>query len=101
MTSLRLSGSVFTEPLPRSGLHNLVVPLLVRVLLRNSCYCGSTVLAWSKYVTIRYAVYDMLYASECNTLSMLYRTYRPIKVTNILKYVWTLILSYMKNLCRK
>jgi hypothetical protein len=28
MTSLRLRGSVFTEPLPRSGLHNPVVPLL-------------------------------------------------------------------------
>jgi hypothetical protein len=28
VTSLRLRGSVFTEPLPRSGLHNPVVPLL-------------------------------------------------------------------------
>jgi hypothetical protein len=24
----------------------------VHVLLRNGCFCGSTVLAWSKYVTI-------------------------------------------------
>jgi hypothetical protein len=35
VTSLRLCGSVFTELLPRSGLHNPVVPLLVPVLLRN------------------------------------------------------------------
>jgi hypothetical protein len=52
MTSLRLRGSVFTEPLPRNGLHNPVVPLLVRVLLRNGCFCGSTVLAWGKYAAI-------------------------------------------------
>jgi hypothetical protein len=32
VTSLRLRGNVFTEPLPRSRLHNSVVPLLVRVL---------------------------------------------------------------------
>jgi hypothetical protein len=52
VTSLRLRGSVFTEPLLRSGLYNLVVPLLVCVLLRNGCFCGSTVLAWGKYATI-------------------------------------------------
>jgi hypothetical protein len=52
VTSLRLRGSVFTEPLPRSALHNPVVPLLVRVLLRNGCFPGSTVLAWGKYVTV-------------------------------------------------
>jgi hypothetical protein len=34
VTSLRLSGSV---------LHNPVVPLLVRVLLRNGCFFGSAV----------------------------------------------------------
>jgi hypothetical protein len=28
---MRLRGSEFTEPLPRSGLHNPVVPLLVRL----------------------------------------------------------------------
>jgi hypothetical protein len=32
VTSLRLSGSVFTKPLPRSGLHNTVV-LLLRVCI--------------------------------------------------------------------
>jgi hypothetical protein len=52
VTTLRLRGSVFTEPLPRSGLHNPVVPLLVRVLLRNGCFCCSTALAWDKYATI-------------------------------------------------
>jgi hypothetical protein len=46
VTSLRLRGNVFTEPLPRSGLQNPVVPLLVRVLLRNDCFCGPTFLAW-------------------------------------------------------
>jgi hypothetical protein len=46
VTSLHLCGSVFTEPVPRSGLHNPVVLLLVRILLRNGCVCGSTVLAW-------------------------------------------------------
>jgi hypothetical protein len=51
VSSLHLHGSVFTEPLPRSWLHN-PIPLLVRVLLRNSCFCGSTVLAWGKYATI-------------------------------------------------
>jgi hypothetical protein len=45
VTSLRLRGSVFTELLPRSGLYNPVVPLLVRVLLRKGCFCGSTFLA--------------------------------------------------------
>jgi hypothetical protein len=44
VTSLRLLGSVFTELLPRSGLHNPVVPLLVRLLRRNGCFCGSAVL---------------------------------------------------------
>jgi hypothetical protein len=46
VTSLHLLGGVFTEPLVRSGLHNPVVPLFVRVLLRNGCFYGSTVLAW-------------------------------------------------------
>jgi hypothetical protein len=32
VTSLHLRGNVYTEPLPRSRLHNSVVPLLVRVL---------------------------------------------------------------------
>jgi hypothetical protein len=52
VTSLRLRGSVITETLPRSGLHNPVVPLLVRVLLRNVCFCGSTILVCGKYATI-------------------------------------------------
>jgi hypothetical protein len=51
VTSLRLRGSVFKEPLPRSGLHYPTVSLLVRVLLRNGCFCGSTVLAWGKCAT--------------------------------------------------
>jgi hypothetical protein len=42
---------VFTEPLPKTRLHNPVAPFL-RVLLRNCCLCGSTVLAWSKYATV-------------------------------------------------
>jgi DNA-binding IclR family transcriptional regulator len=52
LTSLRLRGSVFTEPLLRSGVHNPVVPFFVRVLLRNGCFGGSTVLARSKYHAI-------------------------------------------------
>jgi hypothetical protein len=52
VTSLRLRGSVFTEPLPRSGLHTPVVPLLVLVLLRNGCFCGSTILACGKYAKL-------------------------------------------------
>jgi hypothetical protein len=52
MASFNLRGSVFTEPLLRSGLHNPVVPLLVRVLLINGCFCGSAVLARGKYSTI-------------------------------------------------
>jgi hypothetical protein len=52
VTPLRLCGSVFTESLPRSWLHNPIVPLLVCVLLRNGCFCGSTVLAWGEYTTI-------------------------------------------------
>jgi hypothetical protein len=48
VTSLRLRGSAFTKPLPGSGLHNPVVPLL-----RECCYCGSAVLASSKYATIQ------------------------------------------------
>jgi hypothetical protein len=40
--------------LPRSGLHNPVVPLLVLVLLRIGSFCGSTVLTWSKYATVIY-----------------------------------------------
>jgi hypothetical protein len=52
VTALRLRESVFTEPLPGSRLHNLVVPLLVCLLLRNGCFCGSTVLAWVKYATL-------------------------------------------------
>jgi hypothetical protein len=52
MMSLRLRGSVFTEPLPRSGLHNTVVPLLVRVLLINGHFCGSTLFACGKYATL-------------------------------------------------
>jgi hypothetical protein len=51
VTSLHLRGSVFTEPLPRSELHNPIVPLL-RACIRNGCFCGATVLAWSKYATI-------------------------------------------------
>jgi hypothetical protein len=47
-----LGGRVFTEPLPRNRLHNPVVPLLVRVILRNGCFYGSTVLARGKYATI-------------------------------------------------
>jgi hypothetical protein len=49
---LHLSGSVFTEPFHISGLHNPVVPLFVRVLLRNGCFFGSAVLAWVKYAKI-------------------------------------------------
>jgi hypothetical protein len=52
VTSLHLRRSVFTEPLPRIGLHNPVVPLLMGVLLRNGCLCGWTVLARDKYATI-------------------------------------------------
>jgi hypothetical protein len=52
VTSFRLRECVFTESLPRSGLHNPFVPLLVLVLLRNGCFCGSTVIAWGKYATI-------------------------------------------------
>jgi hypothetical protein len=44
-------GSVFTEPLSRSGLHNPVVPLLVSILLRSGSLCDSAVLAWDKYST--------------------------------------------------
>jgi hypothetical protein len=51
VTSLRLPGNVFTEPLPRGGLHNPAVPLLVRVLLRNRCFCGSSDLAGGTYAT--------------------------------------------------
>jgi hypothetical protein len=43
---------VFTEPLPRNGLNDHVVILLVHVLLRNGCFCGSTVPAWGKYAAI-------------------------------------------------
>jgi hypothetical protein len=39
VSSLRLGGSVFAEPLPRSGMHNLIVLLLVRVLLSNGSSC--------------------------------------------------------------
>jgi hypothetical protein len=49
VTSLRLRGSVFTEPLPRSGLHNPVVPLL------HVCIAGclsSRCLAMRLHVTI-------------------------------------------------
>jgi hypothetical protein len=49
---MRLRGSVFTEPWPRNGTRNSAFPLLVRVLLRNGWFCGSTFLAWSKYATI-------------------------------------------------
>jgi hypothetical protein len=49
---------VFTEPLPRNGLHNPIVPLLVCVLLRNSCFCGSAILAWGKYTTVSYDLKD-------------------------------------------
>jgi hypothetical protein len=53
VTLLRLRGSVYTEPLPRSGLHNPVVSLLRRALLSNGCFCESTILAWSKYTIIK------------------------------------------------
>jgi hypothetical protein len=49
VTSLRLRGSVLTEPLPRNGLHSPVVPLLVRVF---GCFCGLIVLAWRKYAKV-------------------------------------------------
>jgi hypothetical protein len=49
---LRLCGNIFTKPLPGSGLHNPVVSILMRVLLRNGCFRGSTILAWGKYVTL-------------------------------------------------
>jgi hypothetical protein len=42
---------VFTEPLLRNWLHKPVV-LLLRVLLRNGRFYGSTVLAWGKHATI-------------------------------------------------
>jgi hypothetical protein len=43
---------VFIESLPRNGLHDPFFYCCVNVLLNNSCFCGSTVLAWSKYATI-------------------------------------------------
>jgi hypothetical protein len=64
VTSLRLRGSVFTEPLPRSGLQNPVVPLLVRVLRRNGCFYGSTLLAWGKYATIFFSVRENILTKE-------------------------------------
>jgi hypothetical protein len=47
VTSLHLRGSVFTEPLPRSGLHNPVV-LLFRV---GTCVCCGRCLAIDLYIT--------------------------------------------------
>jgi hypothetical protein len=53
-----VAARIFTESLPS----NDDIPLLLqkrqflyccrRLLLSNGCFCGSTVLAWSKYVTI-------------------------------------------------
>jgi hypothetical protein len=59
VTSLRLCGSVFTEPLSRRGLHNPVVPLLVR-------FCGSTGLARSKYAIIYTALVRFIDIVGCN-----------------------------------
>jgi hypothetical protein len=60
VTSLRLRGSVFTEPLPRSGLHNPVVPLL------SACNAGclsSRCLAMRWHVTVLKVHYK-----ECSSL---------------------------------
>jgi hypothetical protein len=42
---------MFIEPLPSNVLNKSVL-LLLHVLLSNGCFCGSTVLAWSKYATV-------------------------------------------------
>jgi hypothetical protein len=55
VTPLRLRGSLFTGPLPRSGLYCCVL-----VLLRNGYFCGSTVLAWSKYATMQLEFYKFM-----------------------------------------
>jgi hypothetical protein len=43
-----LRGNVFTEPLPKTGCITPLFYCCVHVLLSNGCFCGSTVLAWSK-----------------------------------------------------
>jgi hypothetical protein len=83
MTSLHLRGSVFTEPLPRNGLHNPVV-LLLRV---GQCVCCRCYLWMDLHVTQTF-----LKTRTCN----LYQTSLPEKwaefhISSVFLYRYTYI----------
>jgi hypothetical protein len=46
------AGTCFSRSCLATRWSNPLFHCCVRVLLSNGCFCGSTVLAWSKYVTI-------------------------------------------------
>jgi hypothetical protein len=60
--SLRLPGSVFTQPNLEAGCITPLFHCCLRVLLINDCFCGSNILACNKHATILYI------ASNCETL---------------------------------
>jgi hypothetical protein len=76
--------------LPRSCLKTgCITPLFYcfeRVLPRNGCFCGSTVLAWSKYDTalwLELSWIDMILLPWANRSSQHLASYRPYKLQQI------------------